>query len=86
MSHCSPCVNEPAQYIVTLQEKVMNLRKPCANKPAAEVCEDALYLLALRGSQVGCLSLAWRLMSFAWAKSLGQKGHCTLGAFDLVLF
>ena len=33
MSCCSPCTNEPAQYIVTLWEKVMNLRKPCANKP-----------------------------------------------------
>ena len=34
MSCCSPCVNEPAWYIVILQEKVMNLRKPCAIKPA----------------------------------------------------
>ena len=75
MSCWSPCVNEPARCIVILREKVMNLRKPCAIKPAQEVREDALYLLALRGSQVGCLSLAWHLMSFAWAKSLGQKGH-----------
>ena len=31
---CSPCMNKPAQYIVILREKVMNLRKPCAIKPA----------------------------------------------------
>ena len=30
----SPCADKPAQYIMTLREKVMNLRKPCAIKPA----------------------------------------------------
>ena len=34
MSCWPPCANEPARYIVILREKVMNLRKPCAIKPA----------------------------------------------------